>query len=185
MFDKVSVGDIMTRDIVTVRPNANLRFCSKQFIKNRVNTLLVVEGKKLIGILTSRDILWALTKSPKSKLEDIKVKDVASKKVAVIKPSADLAQAFKKMKRHKFRRLPVLSKGELVGILTIKDILKVDPSLYHDVGDLLNIRGVGNEKIKDYGHYEFEGFCDGCGSFEVLRSEGDQNLCSVCLEDSN
>ncbi len=174
MVRRVAVGDVMTRTIAAVPPNASLYDCARKLITKRVNTLLVTKKEVLLGIITARDILWAMTKRPNLSLRDIEVKDVAVKKVAVIKPAATVAEAFEKMKQHKFRRLPVLSRGKVVGILTLKDILSVDPQMYHDAQDLLNIPS------SDDGPNEQEGFCEGCGQFETLLSLDGKTRCMMC-----
>ena len=187
MFRRIAVGDIMTKSFVAVRPVTNLRQCTKELVKHRINTLLIAEGKKLIGIITSRDILWALTKKPNIKLKDIRAIDIASRKVAVIKPSADVAQAINKMKKFGYRRLPVLAKGELVGIVTLKDILRIDPNILREVSEIDEIREK-SEKLKkiakaDTDKYDIEGVCDECESFaQLLRVEG-RLLCPDCRDD--
>jgi CBS domain-containing protein len=183
MLRKIAVGDIMTRNLVAVKPSSDLKVCAKELVKQRVNTLLVTDNKKLVGILTSRDILWAMIKKPNLQLKDIKVVDVASRKVAVIKPSSDIGQAFQKMKKFGFRRLPVLSKGEIVGILTLRDILRVDPSLYREVGDLMSIREEMDKIQGLTGIEESEGLCDECGSLSNLLKTAGRMICADCKEE--
>jgi CBS domain-containing protein len=95
----VSVGDIMTRSFVSVRPTESLFNCIKTMVKHRVGSVLITEDSKLLGILTERDLFKSILK--KSNLTKTRAIDIAVKKVAVIKPSATLAQAFQKM-REKF-----------------------------------------------------------------------------------
>src|SRR3989338_7100992 len=96
MTTKIAVGDVMTRNFSAARPGTNLLDCTRQMVKQRVGCLLLVEKKKLVGLLTQKDILWAITKKPDIDLRTIRAVDVATTKVAVIKPSADIAQAFQK-----------------------------------------------------------------------------------------
>ena len=60
----VKVGDVMTRDFVSVKPDTSLKDCSRIMIKKRVGSLILAEDKQLKGLLTERDIVWALTKTP-------------------------------------------------------------------------------------------------------------------------
>ncbi|MCH7568063.1 MAG: CBS domain-containing protein [Nanoarchaeota archaeon] len=187
MLRRIAVGDIMTRNFVAVKPTANLHSCAKELVKQRVNSLLISEGKNLIGILTARDILWTIIKKPDLSLRDVSVTDVATRKVAVIKPSADITQALNKMKQYGFRRLPVLSRGELVGMVTLKDILKVDPSLYDQLGELGAIREESQKLRKladmDSDEWDAEGICEECDSFaQLLKVEG-RLLCPNCRDD--
>lgn len=180
---RIAVGDIMTRNFVHVNPEANLYDCSKKMARERVNSILIISGKKLVGILTARDILWLITKRPRIDLKSINIMSVATRKVAVIKPSADISQALKKMQAYNFRRLPVIANGQVIGIVTIKDILRVDPSLYAELGNLAQIREESRKLADTRSHWPQEGFCENCGAFsELLKVEGTL-LCMDCRDE--
>jgi CBS domain-containing protein len=185
MFRRIAVGDIMTKNLASVKPATNLHQCAKELVKQRVNTLLITDGKRLLGILTARDILWTITKKPKVKLNNIKAMDIATKKVAVIKPSSDIGQAIHKMKKLGFRRLPVLSRGEVVGLVTLKDILRIDPNMYQEVGELDMIREQ-TEKLKKLAlpeEWDAEGLCEECDSFAPLLKVEGRLLCPDCRDE--
>jgi len=185
MTTKIAVGDVMTRNFSAARPGTNLLDCTRQMVKQRVGCLLLVEKKKLVGLLTQKDILWAITKKPDIDLRTIRAVDVATTKVAVIKPSADIAQAFQKMKSYGFRRLPVISRGEVVGLLTIKDILRIEPAFYSKATDFLDIREEDQKirRVSQADELESEGFCDNCGAFSDLLNVENRSLCLDCRED--
>lgn len=173
----------MTRNIVSATIEDSLYDCAKKMTKERVNSILIVKEGRLLGILTARDILWTITKKPSVDLKSIRGIDIATRKVAVIKPSADIYQALKKMQAYNFRRLPVLSRGIVIGVVTLKDILAVEPSLYKESKDLLEIKE-GERKFKDVkANWPLEGFCDECGAFsDLLKVEG-KLLCTDCREE--
>ena len=181
---RIAVGDIMTRNIVSVRPDTSLYECAKIMAKERINSLMVTEGKRLIGILTARDILWAITKKSDIDLKKVKVMAIATRKLAVIKPSADISEALRKMQSYNFRRLPVLAKGELIGVVTLKDILAVEPAIYSEVRTLMDDIREEERKVKRAtAPYHTEGICENCGAFsELLKVEG-LLLCTDCREE--
>lgn len=185
MFRKVAVGDVMTRHFASVNSNADLLECARKMVKEDITSLLIVDGKKLKGILTQTNILWALTKKQNLDLKTVKAIDIAARKVAVIKPSADLAQAFQKMKRLGFRRLPVLSRNEIVGLLTIKDILKVEPEYFAKASSLFDVREEAQKmrRLSNQEGVESEGFCDNCGAFSDLLRVENSNLCPDCRDE--
>ena len=185
MVPRIAVGDIMTRNFAAIKPSDTLLKASKEMINKKVNSLLITNGKKLLGIITARDILWAITKKQKLNLNGINVMLIATKKMAVIKPSADISEAIYKMKQCSFRRLPVLSKGNLVGMITLKDILRIDPSLYSQLGELAAIKeeAAKLKKIESSGDYETEGLCDECDTFSILLKVDGRNLCIDCREE--
>lgn len=181
---KISVGDVMTRNVVTALPDASLHDCAKIMVKHDVNSLLIVSGKRLVGILTSGDILRAITKNPNIDLKKLKSYSFASKKIAVIKPSSDISQAVEKMKYLNFRRLPVISNGELLGVVTLKDILSVEPGLYAETNHLMDaIREFDVKLRQTEKQWPLEGLCENCGAFsELLRVQG-QLLCADCRDE--
>ena len=180
---RIAVGDIMTQNFSSVTPKSSLHECAKKMAKERLNSMLITENKKLIGILTSRDILWALSKKPSIDLKKIKAMDIATKKLAIIKPSADISQAIKKMQSLNFRRLPVLSKGEVIGVITLKDVLRVAPELYEEVSSFLNVKEEARKIHDSQAEYPEEGFCDNCGAFNELLKVYDNLLCPDCREE--
>lgn len=179
---KIPVGEIMTRNFVSVRPSSSLLDCAKLMVQEKVDSLVLVEGRRLVGIITSRDILWTIVKKSKANLKKLKVIDAATKRVAIIKPSADITEALEKMKQYNFRRLPVISNGEIIGVLTLKDILRVEPALYHEVGTLDAIREE-SRKLSNTSEINDEGLCEECGALsELIKTEG-RLLCPDCLDE--
>lgn len=172
----------MTRKFASIRPETTLFDCSREFVRQKVTSILITEREKLLGIITQRDILWAITKKPGLDLKKVKAIEIATKKVAVIKPSADIIQAFKKMKKYGFRRLPVISKGKVMGILTIKDILAIEPSFYTESMDLFEIREEEKKLRAARSSSNIEGLCNECGAFsELLKFDG-RYLCADCRD---
>ncbi len=173
----------MTRSFISIHPASSLYECSKTIVKNKINTLPLVHKNKLIGIINARDILWAITKKPNLNLKKVRAIDIAIRKVAVIKPSADIYRAITKMRTLNFRTLPVLSKGEIIGVVTLKDILRIEPELYMQIGELAEIREE-ERKLKDSNvEWPLEGLCDNCGTFSDLLKVHGQLLCYDCREE--
>ena len=181
---RIAVGDIMTKNLVTVEPLESLYECTKKMVKEKVSTILVTKGKKLYGILTARDILWAITKKSVHDLRAIRCIDVAKRKIAVIKPSADLNEAIGKMREVNFRRLPVLSHGELIGVVTLRDVLAIEPLLYGEMKSLMDEIREEENKMKLAGaDWPLEGLCDNCGAFSELLKIEDRVLCRDCRDE--
>lgn len=182
------VSDIMTRDPIFVKPETNLLECSKIMVRKRIGNLLIVENKKLVGFISRRDILWALIKKTKEDLSKIKAIDISPKKIAVIKHDATVEEALKKMKTLKFERLPVIDDKELVGIVTIKDILSFNPEIYPEINEFERIKEE-EEKLSREGRggmprISEEGICEECGTREVLFRFNGMLVCESCMNSS-
>ena len=177
----IKVGDLMTRNFIYVTPEINLKECAKIMIKKRVGSLLVKEEDKLKGILTEKDIVWAVVKKSASDLENIKASDLMRRKVTTIKPGADITDAMKKFKKKKIRRLPVIEKKRLIGFITANDILRIDPGLFQAIAETIQIKE-RKAKIKRRGIIteRKSGICEECGVFDLLYKEDIQWLCDNC-----
>jgi CBS domain-containing protein len=181
----VKVGDIMTENFVSISPDENLKYAAQKMIKKRVGSLVVLQESELKGIITERDIIWAMVKKNKSELEKIRVKDICKKKVHTIKPSSDLYIALVKMKNTKYRWLPVISRKKVIGLLTIKDILRVEPSLFETAQEIMQIKHEA-EELKNTNRKTnsriIEGICEECGNTEILYKTDGRFICSDCRE---
>ncbi len=177
----VKVGDIMTRDFISVEPSASLKKAAEKMIKKRVGSLVLKQDSKLKGLITQRDIIWAITKKTNADLANIKVKDLAKKKVITIRPSADIYEALQKMRKTKYRWLPVTVKGKIVGFLTLKDILRVEPSLF-EIAQSEGIFQIRNKKKKNKKRITKEGLCEECGNFDLLYKIDNKFICESCKD---
>jgi CBS domain-containing protein len=177
----IKVGDVMTRNFIFVSPETDLRECAKTMVKKRVGSLIIKEDYNLKGILTEKDIVWAVVKKTKKGLKDIMAKDLMKRKVVTIKPSADISEALDKLRKKRIRRLPVVENGKLIGLLTEKDILKMDPGLFQMIAQTLKIREE-TEKLsrRKMNVSRKQGICEECGEFEILLKDGGQMICDDC-----
>jgi CBS domain-containing protein len=128
------------REIFKVPPSTTVREALEIIMKNRIGSLLVMEGEhNLVGIITERDILWKFYKEGQEAFNK-KVEDYMTKNVIVGLPSDDIETAEHFMTVNRFRHLPIMDKDKLVGLISIGDIVK---SL---AGDLK----VQNRYLRDY-----------------------------------
>jgi CBS domain-containing protein len=147
MTSKMCVGDIMTQNFIHVKPDTSLINCTQTMIKKRVGSLILKEKDIISGILTEKDIIWALYKKGGKDFDQILAKDVATKKVISIRPEASIEEAITKMNKKKIRRLPVIANKQMIGYITQKDILRFHPDLLESISEIKSIREEA-EKLK-------------------------------------
>jgi len=180
-MERIVVSDVMTRDPIIVKPDTNLLECARKMVRKRVGSLLLAKKNVLVGFLSERDILWALIKKSKKDLSKIKAISISPKKIATTKPNSTINEALSKMKKTKFDKLPVVKNGELVGLITARDIFNFQPNLYPELEEFVQIREEASKlkrlkKSKDYK----EGVCEVCGNFgRLYRVHGDL-ICEGC-----
>ena len=180
----IKVGDIMTRNFVSAKPDISVLQAIRLMVKKRVGSLILEKKGILKGILTEKDIMWALSKkNSKKDLSEIKAIDICTKKITTIRPSADVQDALVLMRKKKFRRLPVVIKKRVVGLLTEKDILRIQPELFEIAKEGYAIKEEPKklERIKSRKSFK-EGICEKCGNFDILYSIDGQLICENCKE---
>lgn len=179
----ILVVDIMTREPIIISPNSNLLECAKKMVKDKVGNLILVDKKRLIGIISQRDILWALVKKSNADLTKVRAIDISPKKIATIKPESTIKEAIEKMKKLKFERLPVVHENELVGMITAKDILSFHPEIYPEIEEFSKIREEA-EKLKRVKMAETgrEGICEECGHEGILFLIDGTLICESCKD---
>jgi CBS domain-containing protein len=179
------VSDVMTRNPVSALPDTNLLECARKMVSKRVGSLLLVKGGKFYGIITNRDILWALVRKSEENLSKIKAVNIAPKKFLTIKPDAKIDEALSKMKSRGFERLPVVLNGEIVGLITVKDILNFHPEFYPELEEFAQIKEE-KEKLRrirerDGEKTDEEGVCEECGKQNILQRFNGMLVCESCL----
>ena len=127
------LSEIMNRDMVTVDKHASLRMARRILDQYRIRHLLVVEGKRLVGIGTDRDLRQAApsSKSPltiserQEFMDELKVLEVMSRKLITASSTTTIREAAKVMVSEKIGCLPVVDGNQLVGIVTQADLLEM------------------------------------------------------------
>jgi CBS domain-containing protein len=137
--------DIMTKDVVFIRPETSVREIAALMTEKRISGLPVLGADgTLLGIVSQSDLLhrWEIGTEPKykwwlkvfsdsdslarafSKTHGIKAKDVMTCHIISVKHDTDLGDVAALLDRSKVKRLPVLQNGRLVGLITRSDLVK-------------------------------------------------------------
>lgn len=185
----VKVGDVMTREFVSVSSDLPVSLCAREMMAKHVGSLIVKDNQNLKGIITEGDVIKAIAQ--KKNLSKIKAKDIMTKSVISIGPSEDMYDALIKMRGKRVRWLPVTVKGRVIGMITVKDILRIEPSLFEIVKEFTPIKeeeekyaAIKARKRRDSlargDIWAREGECDECGSFGLLYNVEGRLLCEDC-----
>jgi len=133
------VCDAMTKAPIVVDPNTSIVDCAKTMLENHIGSLLVGENGKLLGIITEQDIVRKVV-AKTNDLEKSKVEDYMEKRLFTITPEADILDAIKMMSEANIRHLPVKNNNKMIGFVTLKDILKIEPELFELMVDKIELR---------------------------------------------
>jgi len=144
-----------------------------------VGSLIIIENEEAIGMLTERDLLEKIVSEGRS-ASRTKVGMVMTQPLVTVGPRETITNAARMMATLKLRRLPVISRGKLIGILTENDVLKLSPSLIELTREWSQL-GVRGKKSKDPS--VASGYCENCGAFSSdLITNGSELLCADCID---
>jgi CBS domain-containing protein len=119
-----SIRDVMTSNPCTIDAEKSVAYAAKMMRDEDVGLAPIVEGDKLIGMLTDRDIAIRVVAEGRDPGQ-VKVRDVASRQLVTIDPQQDLDEALRIMAKHQVRRLPVVEEdGQLVGVVAQADVAR-------------------------------------------------------------
>jgi len=140
----ISAHESMTTKPISVDRDAGLQDAAKLMADHRIGALLVKEHGTAVGIITDQDIVRHFVAKGINPLAR-SVRDLRAKELITISPEADIYDALVTMRDHGIRHLPVMQGRELIGLLTLKDILKVEPQLFDIVVEKYEIMEEGRK----------------------------------------
>jgi CBS domain-containing protein len=115
----------MSKPVICVKPEDTIHAASKKMVRNRIGCVVVKDEKnRLRGILTERDILRKLVKR-NFHLKKVKVEDIMTKYVKTVSIHSNVLEILRQMKKGKFRDIPITENGNVVGIITSSDLIKM------------------------------------------------------------
>jgi acetoin utilization protein AcuB len=126
------VGDVMQKTVVTVTPAMSLGEVQRLMRAQRIRHVPVISGKKVVGMVTDRDIREAVP-SPATTLsrgeiayqmDTASVETCMTREVVTVSPDMELTKAARLLLDHRFGCLPVVAQGALVGVVTEIDFLR-------------------------------------------------------------
>jgi CBS domain-containing protein len=117
----MKVRDVASSAVVAVGPAQSLRDATQLMAKHRVGSAVVQDAEQLVGILTERDVLIAVASGTEP--DAVTVQDIMTADVVTVGPDWDLVEAAREMARRRIRHLVVYEGGQLLGVLSVRDVL--------------------------------------------------------------
>jgi CBS domain-containing protein len=179
---RMVVKDVMSSPVVTLDEGATSNKVATLMDENKLGCLIVTNKTgKPVGIITERDLVSRVL-AKNLKPDTVKAKEIMTSPLVTIEPEATISEAARRMSRLNIRRLGVLYKGNLVGIVSSKDILGVMPELIEIIQERTRIEGAAEaEETTEAEEISLSGYCDRCGVYsENLKDVNGQNLCEDC-----
>ncbi len=148
-------------------------------VRQNIGCVIILDKTgKPSGIITERDIVQRVAARDLVP-SNVKVLDIMSKPIVSVSPGVSVNEAAKEMNHKKIRRLAIVDSGKLVGILSMKDILEVTPTLIDLISEK-NQAGLRTTRTQS----GLAGYCDECETWSehLVQKEG-VFLCPDCSKD--
>ncbi len=181
METRISVREIMTREVVTAEKDTKASEAGEMMIKQKVGSLIVTEKGEPVGVVTERDLVLKVI-SKDVKPSSMTLKDIMTQPLVTIEPDESVSDAARKMVRLGIRRLPVIENGKLVGIVTDTDMIAVSSELTYILSDIIemNREHVSFNESKKL----TQGICERCGILSAsLELVNGTLVCESCKDE--
>jgi CBS domain-containing protein len=176
---KMLVRDVMSSPVVTMDEDESSNKAAANMDMHDLGAVIVTnKAGKSIGIITERDLVIRVI-AKNLKPDTVKAKEIMTTPLVTIEPEATISDAARRMTRLDIRRLGVIYKGNLVGIISSKDILGVMPELIESMQERSRIEG--EARTEETEEVPLSGNCDRCNVYsESLKERNGENICDEC-----
>ncbi len=117
------VRGVMSRPVTTVSKDHSVQKTVKTMSKKSIGCVVVMGEGKPVGMATERDILQRVVAEMRNPSE-VKMKEIMSKPLITINANMPIVEAIRVMQKNNIRHLPIMEEGELIGIVTQRDLLR-------------------------------------------------------------
>lgn len=141
MQDAKEILFSMSKDVFTIDQSRSVADAITQMVENGIGSVIVTSGEVPVGMFTERDVLKVWKNQPGDfKFSDIAVREGMTRELIVVSPTDDLDYVMSIMIKNRIRHLPVVEEGKVVGMISIRDVVRAQVS---------NLR-VENHYLKEY-----------------------------------
>jgi signal-transduction protein with cAMP-binding, CBS, and nucleotidyltransferase domain len=166
----------MNSPVVTAQPNEDIQSIAERMSLARVGSVVILRDYLPIGIVTDGDIVSKVV-SKNSIPSSIEAEEVMTSPLRSIESEKEIIEAARQMVRFKIKRLGVSYKHNLVGIISISDIVAITPELFDIISEKTAIMTTESERPPSY----LAGYCDQCNQWsDVLLEIDSKFVCEEC-----
>ncbi|MEM2341639.1 MAG: CBS domain-containing protein [Candidatus Bathyarchaeia archaeon] len=174
---RILVKDVMTSPVITIDESSTADKAARLMRDHEIGCVIVSsKDGKPIGMITEKDLVIRVV-ADNIRPSEVTAKEIMSSPLITIDADRTINEAAREMNRHNIRRLAVMYKGQLVGIISSKDILSVTPELIEIIQERAKIATA--EEVEE--KLPLAGYCDNCGAWsDNLREIDGTYLCEDC-----
>ena len=180
MTTRVLVRDIMNSPVISASTQASIKDIAIKMKEEKVGSIVIMDKEKTLGIVTDWDIVSnAVVKDIKPSM--LKASDIMQQ-LHTIEGEEGVTEAARILRKHNIKRLGVVYKNRLVGIISASDVIAVTPDLVDVISEKSAL--IRGETGRSMGNVS--GYCDECGEWsDLLQYEEGTFTCEECRGESN
>jgi CBS domain-containing protein len=179
MTTRVLVRDIMNSPVISASTEASIKDIAIKMKEEEVGSIVIMDKEKTLGIVTDWDIVSnAVVKDVKPSM--LKASDIMQQ-LHTIEGEEGVTEAARILRKHNIKRLGVVYKNRLVGIISASDVIAVTPDLVDVISEKSAL--IRGETGRSMGNVS--GYCDECGEWsDLLQYEEGTFTCEECRGES-
>jgi CBS domain-containing protein len=179
MTTRVLVRDIMNSPVISASTEASIKDIAMKMKEEKVGSIVIMDKEKTLGIVTDWDIVSnAVVKDVKPSM--LKASDIMQQ-LHTIEGEEGVTEAARILRKHNIKRLGVVYKNRLVGIISASDVIAVTPDLVDVISEKSAL--IRGETGRSMGNVS--GYCDECGEWsDLLQYEEGTFTCEECRGES-
>ncbi|MEA2089839.1 MAG: CBS domain-containing protein [Thermoproteota archaeon] len=177
---RMIVKDVMSSPVTTIYEDETVQKAAQLMDRRDIGCIIVISKKgKPLGIITERDLVHRVL-AKNALASGMTAKEVMTSPLITVDPDETLSEVARRMSRLNVRRLGVIYKGNLVGVISSKDVLAVTPELIEILQERVRIESENTEEEVESS--PLAGYCDRCSRWsDNLKEFEGQFLCEDCL----
>lgn len=174
MERSVPVKDAMTVNVTTATPEEPVMKVADIMVNEGIGSVIITENEEPIGIICERDLLEKVISSD-LKPSEVVANDIMVEPLITTDPNTDMLDAMRQMIKNNIGHLPVVESGELIGIVTVQDVLEVTPQILEIIPE--------REEIEPAEEEIAESVCEICGEArKPLLQYKNKWICEECRD---
>ena len=181
---RMLVKDVMSSPAITVPEDTSIDKTAQLMSDRKLGCIIVIDKDvKFLGIITESDLVKRVL-AKNIKPNKLTAKEIMSTPLITVDPDEVLTETARRMSKLKVRRMGVVYKGNLVGIVSSRDILAITPELLENMQEKARIDREPEVDEDESESVPLAGYCEQCGSWsENLDKIEGTYLCEECQMD--
>jgi signal-transduction protein with cAMP-binding, CBS, and nucleotidyltransferase domain len=182
----VSVAEVMNKTVIVMDIQSDIPSIAREMVNCEAGSVIITENRKAIGIITERDLVKNIVAEDRRPSE-VNAEEIFSTPLITIEPEKSVVEASEIMLKANIKRLPVLEKDTIIGVISTTDILMVTPGLNTILKDLIDMNRESLFSIPSIEELSEEfstGICESCETYSSdLKFIDGKYLCGKCQEE--